>query len=194
MKIANRAMREMRDREGGFTLIEVLVVIALLAALVAIVAPQLFDQLDKGDATQVTSDLGSVATGIKSFRVDVSPTFPGDVEDLVLQIDGSDVNLEGNAYNSGQQNRWSGPYLEVNLASGATATSGPAFSTGFGGTVQNALATGTASGGGEWITITVTDVSTSGCDVIENQVDDGDTSTGRYTCSGGDLTYFAVQR
>lgn len=183
-------------REGGFTLIEVLVVIALLAALVAIVAPQLFEQLDKGDATQVSSDLGSVATGIKSFRVDVTPKFPGDIEDLINEVatDGTDTSLDGSNYNRGQQDRWNGPYLEVDLVEAGTATSDTAFTTGFDGAVLNGLATQGLPNSGTWITITVTDVSTSGCDVIEDQVDDGSFTSGRYQCAGGDLTYFAVQQ
>lgn len=191
--------RHLEDRgtERGFTLIEVLVVIALLAALVAIVAPQLFEQLDKGDATQVTSDLESVASSVKAFRVDVSPAFPGDIEDLVSPVSSSagDASLAGSGYNPGQENRWNGPYLEVNLASGTTASNDVAFTTGFGGNVRNGLSTGTPPGGsGTWVTITVNDVSTAGCDVIETQVDDGSSTSGRYTCAGGDLTFFAVQQ
>lgn len=184
-----------RGSESGFTLIEVLVVIALLAALVAIVAPQLFEQLDKGDATQVTSDLESVSSSIKAFRVDVSPAFPGDIEDLVSPISSAETSLAGSPYNSGQVNRWNGAYLEVNLATSVSASSDVAFTTGFGGNVLNGLSTGTPPGGsGNWVTITVNDVSTEGCEVIETQVGDGNTSTGRYTCSGGNLTFFAVQQ
>lgn len=181
---------------GGFTLIEILVVIALLAALVAAIAPQLFNQLDKGDATQITADMGSVASGIKAFRVDVSPVFPGDIEDLVLSIGSAndDVALDRSSYNTGQEGRWDGPYLEVNLSASTTATSGPAFTTGFDGVVQNRLGTTSDAQGSTWITVRITDISTSGCQVVEDQADDGDLTSGRFRCSGGTMTHLAVQK
>ncbi len=184
-------------RKAGFTLIEVLVVVALLAALVAIVAPQLFSQLDKGDATQVSSDLESVSSAVKAFRVDVSPRFPGDIEDLVFEIATTteDASLDGSSYNEGQQQRWNGSYLEINMDPTATTTGATAFETGFGGDVQNGLATGTpANGSGTWVTIDVTGLATPDCETIDQQVDDGDLSTGRYECSSGTLTFFAVQQ
>lgn len=197
MKTVSGRVAEIRGREG-FTLIEVLVVVALLAALVAIVAPQLFNQLDKGDATQVSSDLESVSSAVKAFRVDVSPRFPGDIEDLVFEIStntNEDNSLDGSSYNEGQQQRWNGSYLEINMDPTATTSGATAFETGFGGEVQNGLATGTpTNGSGTWVTIDVTGLATSDCEVIDQQVDDNDLSTGRYECSGGTLTFFAVQQ
>lgn len=202
-----------RHSERGFTLIEVLVVLALLAALVAIVSPTLFNQLDRGDSTQVAGDLTSVGSAIKSFRVDVSPVFPGDAEDLVTAIEaGTDEDVEGTTYNSGQANRWSGPYLEVEFTQGTDpAASGTvAFGTGFSGDVLadfwvfNSASTATqntdagpSNTTGDWVAVRIDGLTAAEFDAIDEVVDgEIGQGAGRFQWDGTNTIayYLAAQR
>ncbi len=203
----------LRTSERGFTLIEVLVVLALLAALVAIVSPTLFNQLDRGDSTQVAGDLTSVASAVKSFRVDVSPAFPGDAEDLVTAIEaGTDEDLEGSTYNSGQANRWSGPYLEAEFTQGTdpAASGTAAFGTGFSGDVladfwifdSSSTATQNTDAGasnttGDWVAVRVDGLTAAEFDDIDEVVDGEigrDAGRFQWDDTNGIAYYLAAQR
>lgn len=188
--------------QDGFTLIEVLVTLTLIAAIVAIVAPTLFSQLDQGDATQVRGDVQNVANAVKTFRVDVSPEFPGDVEDLVNEIatDGSDNPLGGSSYNSGQQSRWSGPYVEIEGLSSSPSSSTPVLTTGFGGEIRNELVDGDGSNSvngstGGWVVIQVDSLSSNALTTIDDEFDDAASSTGRFRHDASEtLWYLSVQK
>lgn len=203
-------MRILR-RDDGFTLIEVLVVLALLAAIVAIVAPTLFSQLTKGDVTRVAGDLNNVGSAVKAFRVDIQPVFPGDAEDLVNAIDGNDQSVTNTAYSTGQTTRWDGPYLEAEIADADVAASTtPAFTTGFGGSLLSDFgifntasspadntSAWTTNTTGEWVAIRVDDLTQTEFDEIDEQVDDGDGATSgrlRFDSSNGFIYYLAAQR
>lgn len=193
------SIRERQSGQGGFTLIEVLVTLTLIAAIVAIIAPTLFSQLDQGDATQLRGDLQNVANGVKTFRVDVSPEFPGDLEDLVNEIttDGTDSPLSGGSYNAGQQNRWNGPYLEIEANSSTTAT----ISSGFGGDIQNDFLDGdndaytNNSNDDGWVVIQVNNLTSNALTTLDEEFDDAASSTGRFRHDASStLYYLAVQK
>lgn len=197
--------------EDGFTLIEVLVVLALLAAIVAIVAPTVFSQLDKGDATRVAGDMNNMASGVKAFRVDVTPRYPGDLEDLVSGIQTSgDASVQGSAYNPGQTGRWNGPYVEVADVASAAATSTAAFTTGFGASVLSDLSCfNTASStsanavsavddcgaSAGWLAIRATGMTQSDFDLLDSEVDDDDgADAGKFRFANGVMYFLAAQR
>lgn len=196
-----------RSAERGFTLIEILVVLALIAAVVAIVAPTLFSQLTKGDVTRVSGDLSSVSSAMKAFRVDVSPAFAGDAEDLVNAINGADRNLDDGSYSAGQTNRWDGPYLEAELASaGVAGATDVAFTTSFGGSVLSDFwrfdssasptpSTEPAPGTGDWVAVRIGNLATADFTTLDDELDDGDGfHDGRYRWNGSELIYLAVQQ
>lgn len=199
-----------RRATGGFTLIEVLVIIALLAAIVAIVSPTLFSQLEKGDVTHLTGDATSVGSGIKTFRVDVSPSFPGDAEDLVHAITTADQSVEDAAYTAGQVNRWAGPYLEIDIAEGDVAgATDVAFETAFGASLlsdfwrfDSATSTGgndpePAAGSGDWIAVRVSGMSQDAFDAVDAEADGGDGADAgryRYDPATNILYYLAAQK
>lgn len=206
-----REMMPDRDTERGFTLIEVLVVLALLAAIVAIVAPTVFSQLDKGDATRIAGDMSSMGSGVKAFRVDVTPKYPGDLEDLVVEIATStDAALDGGSYNAGQASRWGGPYIEVTDVADAASTTTEAFTTGFGASVVSDLScfntasttsaneptsVGECGANTDWVAVRATGLSQSDFDLVDAEADDGDGSdTGRFRFANGVMYFLAAQR
>lgn len=194
-------MKRFDERRGqsGFTLIEVLVTLTLLAAIVAIIAPTLFSQLDQGDTTQLRGDLQNVANAVKTFRVDVSPVFPGNIDHLVDPITTGDAPLGGGNYNNGQVDRWNGPYLEIETS--ATTAGDTVFTSGFGGQVVNGLldepnATTTPGGAEGWVVIRVAGMTSSALTTIEEEFDSNATSSsaGRIRSQSDTLYYLAVQK
>jgi len=121
---------------AGFTLIEVLVTLLLLALLVAVTFPVITQQMDQGDPAKAANDLANIRTGIEMFHLNVRPVYPGDLEDLVFAVStAGDADINGNAYSSGQANRWNGPYVDATTTE-AGAASGAVIETGFGGDID----------------------------------------------------------
>ena len=55
---------------AGFTLIEVLVVVAILAILAAIVVPKIMDRPDEAKRVAAKADIGAIVQALKLYRLD----------------------------------------------------------------------------------------------------------------------------
>ena len=80
----------------GFTLIEILVVIALLAVLAAVAAPNLLGKANDANRRSAGIQLEKVANAIELYRLETG-RFPQKLDDLLERPQGLD--------------RWAGPYL-----------------------------------------------------------------------------------
>src|SRR6202158_2373606 len=58
------------NRAVGFTLIEILVVVAILGILAAIVVPRIMDRPDEAKRVAAKADIGAIVQGLKLFRLD----------------------------------------------------------------------------------------------------------------------------
>ncbi len=100
MKIV-RAMHSGRDRKGqaGFTLLELLVVLAILGLLAAIVGPQVIKYLGSSKAKTASVQARNVAASLELFRLDAG-RYPTEAEGLsALMKAPPSVPI------------WNGPYL-----------------------------------------------------------------------------------
>ncbi len=87
------------SRSGGFTLVEMLLVLVILATLAAIVIPKMAGRSQQAKVTAAASQIQSFKTALDSFEVD-NGYYPkgGNLNDLVNQPNGA--------------TNWKGPYLE----------------------------------------------------------------------------------
>jgi general secretion pathway protein G len=87
-------------RTGGFTLLEMLVVILIIGMLTGIVAPRLLGQLAKSEITTARAQLSSLDKAVQAFRIDMG-RFPTTEEGLNVLTTAPP-----------NETRWHGPYLQ----------------------------------------------------------------------------------
>lgn len=88
-----------RRKTGGFTLLELLVVLLIIALLAGYVGPKLFGEIGKARSKTAASQMKSIADALDRYRLDTG-RFPSSEEGLrALSVDPG--NVQG----------WSGPYM-----------------------------------------------------------------------------------
>lgn len=86
---------------GGFSLLELLVVLAILGLLAGLVGPQVMKHLGRAKSQTAGLQLSEFATALDSFYLDLG-RYPASEEGLVALVQVPDRGLPG----------WNGPYLK----------------------------------------------------------------------------------
>lgn len=178
-------MRKATVRGQGFTLIEVLVTIAIVGTLAAVLAPALINQLSKGDAGRTTSDLVAVQTAIGAFTSDTR-RYPATLLQLKTVPANSASDILGNQFGDVLIKKWRGPYLskEVNGSNAMPTGSGATISAAFGKATYNDIS---------YLTITAGPFTLNEFNNIDQIIDEAASSTsGQLTLSGTTATFAAV--
>ena len=103
MHALRQRMAERRAHgESGFTLVELLVVLAILGLLVAVATPQVLKYLGKAKNDTAQIEMKSLSTALDLFMIDVG-RYPTQDEGLQVLIS-----------NASNLNAWHGPYLKAN--------------------------------------------------------------------------------
>lgn len=68
--------------KAGFTLVEMLVVLAILALLLTLASPRYFDSIDRAKEAALKQDLTTVRDSIDKYYADTG-RYPGTLDDLV---------------------------------------------------------------------------------------------------------------
>lgn len=87
----------------GFTLLELLVVVAIIGLLVAYVGPRYVSQIGKSEATAARAQIEALAKALDAYRLDTG-RYPSSAQGLAA--------LRGRP--AGEA-RWSGPYLQKDV-------------------------------------------------------------------------------
>lgn len=87
-------------RAGGFTLLELLVVVAIIGLLAAFVGPRLFGNVSKSEITTAKAQIEAFSRALESYRLDTG-RFPDTAQGLnALVVRPPDTP------------KWNGPYLQ----------------------------------------------------------------------------------
>ncbi len=102
-----RQMKDMkRGNEGGFSLIELIIVVSVLSILAAIVTPQVTKLVDKAKISRMETDLQAIKTAVSALYVDMG-VFPNNAPQS------ADPGLMSSSRVPYQRrDDWQGPYLD----------------------------------------------------------------------------------
>jgi type IV pilus assembly protein PilA len=82
-------LRERSQGEGGFTLVELLVVMLILGLLAAIAIPSFFNQRDKARDADAKADVRTAQTAIESYATDNNGSYSGATPAILENIEQS---------------------------------------------------------------------------------------------------------
>lgn len=99
----NKDSRAKTDRRSGYSLLEILVVLAIMGMIVTLVAPRLMGQLDRSKVTAAKAQAKTIKLALNSFRLDFG-RYPTAAEGLDIL-----VKLPSDP---AMQTQWYGPYLD----------------------------------------------------------------------------------
>ena len=96
-------MNEERRPPSGFTLIEMLVVLAIIATLAAVIAPSIFRNVGDSKVTAARTQIDAFAVALGAYRLD-NDVYPSTTQGLDA--------LREPPRDSEAPRNWRGPYLE----------------------------------------------------------------------------------
>src|SRR5262245_28363573 len=91
------------ERASGFTLLELLVVVAILGMLVGYVAPRYFGQLGKSEVTTARAQIEALGSALDQYRLDTG-RYPATEPGLAALLERPQ-----------NETKWNGPYLKKNV-------------------------------------------------------------------------------
>lgn len=169
--------------QGGFSLIEIVVALAILVMIAATVTPAMIGYLDRERANEGSDSLLNLAEAIASFHEDVG-YYPSELSQLTEPVPHDGKNSCGSSFGGGAADDWNGPYLTRIIPS----TGLPIFV----GLAQNELIrtpehAGTHSSG--TLALVVTGVRLDDAEAMNQTIDSDASSTSgsvRWTAPDGD--------
>ena len=117
--VKSRAQRKATNSEAGFTLIEMMVVIAIIGVLAALVVPRIMGRPDEARIIAAKQDIGTINQALKLYRLDIGryPTTEQGLSALVTRtsIEPIPQNWKAGGYLDALPNDpWGNPYQYAN--------------------------------------------------------------------------------
>lgn len=111
MRVSTRLIQRLKSRQDGragrregYSLLEILVVLAIIALIASVVGPRLFAQLDRSKAQTARLQISALESALETMRLDIG-RLPTEQEGLNLLMQADPQTTAG----------WSGPYLDKAL-------------------------------------------------------------------------------
>lgn len=96
--------RRARRARAGFTLVEIMIVLAILVLLIAMVGPRLLKQQDKADKQITQQQIKSVEQALDLYKI-ANRTYPSTEEGIAALI--------SKPADEARSRNWDGPYLDA---------------------------------------------------------------------------------
>ena len=156
----------MRSPFRGFSLLEVLVAIAIIAVLTAVVLPSLSNKLRDSRTAALSQTLQGISQGVAEFKR-ATTRYPSTLGMLVTATGATSLDICGTQLSTTPSSLWRGPYLTRDVPSGGIAMGDAVIQTAL-GKVMNASGTAPL-----FILINANGVESSTVDALESTLDGG---------------------
>ena len=109
-------MKSYTSKQGGFSLIEILVVLVIMGLLISVVAPMVLNRADEARIQKVHADFKSIETALKIYRLD-NYNYPTTEQGLQALIKPSSLNPQPRNFKEDgylaevPMDPWGRPYL-----------------------------------------------------------------------------------
>lgn len=108
-------MKQNRRSDKGFTLIELMIVVAILGLLAAFLIPKIMDRPEDARRTKAQMDIATIKTALRLYRVDNGsyPTTEQGLRALVVQPEDARHWREGGYFEDGEipKDPWNNDYI-----------------------------------------------------------------------------------
>jgi len=112
-----RPVRRQAHKQGGFTLIELMVVLAIIGVLAALIVPNVLGRAEDARVTAARTDVGNLMQALKLYKLD-NQRFPSSAQGLqalVTKPSAEPVPLNWKPYlDKLPADPWGRPYLYMN--------------------------------------------------------------------------------
>lgn len=139
----------MKSLQKGFTLIELMIVIAIIGILAAIAIPQYQNYIARSQVSRVVSEVGSLKTPVETCMLDGKTTLGQTVNTCQLGATGSNL-LEGPVQDDGTAIPANTGVPQVTINNDNTATIVGRFGNNASTVLRGSTVTWTRNSGGSW--------------------------------------------
>lgn len=172
------------SRRRGFTLIEVIVALAIMVTLAAVVLPSVVSSLDRARLDRAQDSLQAIADAVVAFHNDVD-RYPATLTQLIDPLDNSARDICHRTIPHSERRNWNGPYIHRVLASGGLPVAI--------GTAADDFTVITNSGSSDEFMIVVNNVELADAEGLDDHVDgDGSQSSGTIQWTSPDADNFVT--